>query len=224
LGSNVNQGEAESLYRAVRAVQPVTSVEVGFGQGISALAILQAMKDNGVGHHHVIDPFQDTFSDAGVAMTERAGFDAMRTFYRKFADEVVPGLPQLDFAFIDASHLFDLTLSEFVMVDRKLRTGGLVAFHDMWMSSQRALIRYILANRSYEIVREFASPDQNVKPISLRRRLMRTLTPLLKLLPMHERIFSTEVLTPFWTLNISNLVVLRKTADDSRHWTFHQKF
>jgi len=224
LGSNVSQGEAEALYRTVRKIRPAASVEVGFAQGISTLAILQALRDNGLGHHHVIDPFQDEFSNAGVAMTERAGLAPLRTFYRKFAEDVIPGLPELDFAFIDASHLFDLTLSEFVMVDRKLRTGGIVAFHDMWMASQQSLVRYVLSNRSYDVVRDFPVPLDKVASATFRRRVKWAVVPLLKLLPMHDRIFNPDLLAPFERLNIPNLVFLRKTAADSRHWTFHQRF
>ena len=58
LDSNVSLDEATSLYSVVRRLKPSVSVEVGFAKGVSTLAILQALADNGHGVHHVIDPFQ----------------------------------------------------------------------------------------------------------------------------------------------------------------------
>lgn len=68
-------------------------------------------------------------------------------FYRKFAEEVFPNLSSLHFVFIDSSHLFDLTVTEFVLADKKLDVGGGMAFHDMWMPSLQTFVRYVLANR-----------------------------------------------------------------------------
>src|ERR1700674_1660943 len=123
------------LYAAVRSIQPVFSLEIGLAQGISALAILAAIAANGSGHNYVIDPFQNKYADCGEAMIALAGLTDRHTFLERFPEEEVPQLPRLQFAFIDSSHLFDFTMMEFLLVDKKLDVGGVVALHDLWMPS-----------------------------------------------------------------------------------------
>jgi predicted O-methyltransferase YrrM len=218
LHSNVSKDEALQLYSAVRRVQPAASVEIGFAQGISATAILQACAHNGQGSHHVMDPFQANFEDAGLAMVSRTGLESWLTFHRKFAEEVLPQLPRIQFGFIDASHLFDLSLQEFVLIDKKLDIGGVIAVHDMWMPSLQKMLRYILTNRAYEIAREL-SPEAG--PVRLTSK---TISRILKMIPCSERLFKPEVLNPWSTLGVPNLVFLRKTANDQRDWQVHSSF
>jgi hypothetical protein len=182
LHSNISIGEALTLYRIVRDIKPKMSAEVGFAQGISALAILKAIADNESGFHHIIDPFQDKYDDVGLAMIERARLSSRMKYHRQFADEVIPHLPELEFGFIDSSHLFDLTISEFVMMDHKLNIGGMIAFHDMWMPSLQKFLRYVLANRSYELVRTFDSPAA-ANPQTIKRAIKRFMLHTLHFLP-----------------------------------------
>jgi hypothetical protein len=223
LHSNIAFAEAEMLYRVVRAVKPCVSVEVGLAQGISALAILQALADNGAGVHHVIDPFQEEYGDVGLAMVARAGLDSRLQFHRKFAEEVIPSLPRLQFGFIDSSHLFDLTIEEFVMVDRKLDVGGMLAFHDMWMNSLQTFLRHVLANRAYRLDRSFDGPRPRCR-LTLKQRIRLALLRLTHLVPEREKIFREEILRPWHSMGISNLVLIHKTGEDDREWTFHVPF
>ena len=85
LHSNVALCEALVLYNIVRELKPTVSAEIGFAQGISTLAILKALEDNGSGAHHVIDPFQDKFDDVGLTMVRRSGLTSRLSFHRKFA-------------------------------------------------------------------------------------------------------------------------------------------
>ena len=89
LDSNVSLEEATNLYSVVRQLKPSVSVEVGFAKGVSTLAILQALADNGHGVHHVIDPFQSQFGNAGLEMVRRAGLESNFQFYETFAENVV---------------------------------------------------------------------------------------------------------------------------------------
>jgi predicted O-methyltransferase YrrM len=221
LHSNVSVHEAESLYRAVTALRPQTSVEIGFALGVSATAILQGLADAGDGRHHIIDPFQERFGDAGLAMVERAGLSSRMQFHRQFAEEVVPGLPALQFAFIDSSHLFDLTIHEFVMVDKKLDDGGVIAFHDLWMPSLQKFIRHLLANRSYRVRRDF-QPEPEA--LSWKQRGRIALGRIAGGLPAGNRVFSPEFLQPWPGFRLGNLVFLEKTGIDQRDWQFHANF
>lgn len=219
LSSNVSEAECRILYDAVRACRPETSIEIGFAQGISATSILQALEDNGAGHHHVVDPYQGFYHDCGLVTVQRAGLSHRMTFHRAFAEDVTPGLGPIQFAFIDSSHLFDLTVSEFVLIDKRLAVGGLVGFHDMWMPSQQAVLRYILANRSYVVDEQTRGKTAFHMP-----GWKRWLRAVARRLPRSERVFAQEFLKPWHEMDIPNLVLLRKTAEDAREWTDHSRF
>jgi len=220
LSSNVSLQEATELYQAVHFLKPSVSAEVGLAHGISTMAILQALQDNQKGVHHVMDPHQASYAYSGPTMIQKANLSSRFRFYEKFAEEVFPSLPPLQFVFIDASHLFDLTLTEFVLADKKLETNGLIAFHDMWMPSLQKVIRYILANRSYEL---WKLPGEKT-PSYNHPRWKRIIVSLARSLSASRRFFRPEFLNPWSTLSISNLVILRKTSEDKRDWRFHNEF
>jgi predicted O-methyltransferase YrrM len=221
LDTSVSREEAEILYSAVRSIRPSCSVEIGLAHGISAIAILAAISANGSGHHYVIDPFQKTYSDCGEAMIRLAGLSDCHTFLERFPEEVVPRLPRLQFAFIDSSHLFDYTMMEFVMVDKKLDVGGVVALHDLWMPSIQAIVRFIRANRAYRIRFDFSSA---IPALSMRDRSIEIVSRLLKKIPGSRRMLNPSLLDPWSTFSVNNLVFLEKMHDDSRDWRFHNQF
>jgi predicted O-methyltransferase YrrM len=221
LDSNVSESEVLELYSAVRQIRPERSLEIGLAHGISALAILAALAGNGSGHHFVIDPFQRNYGYCGEVMIERAGFSSLHTFFERFPEEVVPQLPKLQFAFIDSSHLFDFTLMEFVLIDKKLDVGGIVALHDAWMPSIQEVLRYILANRAYEICRDYSNKEGKLTPLQHCKELV---SRSLRKLPGSRRFLSSNVLRPWWTFHQQNLVFLRKLAEDQRDWRFHEQF
>jgi predicted O-methyltransferase YrrM len=222
LESNVSQAEALQLYTAVRQLRPEYSVEIGLAHGISALAILSAISANGTGHHYVIDPFQANYGYCGEAMIQRAGYRDLHSLLEGFPEEVLPKLPGLEFALIDSSHLFDLTILEFVLIDKKLKAGGILALHDTWMPSIQAVLRFILANRAYEIRRDFSS--EVAAELSMRVRWKQIAARWLGRMPGAERLLSTSVLRPWSTFEVGNLVFLRKLSNDQRDWRFHQRF
>jgi hypothetical protein len=221
LESNVSQAEALELYMAVRKLRPECSVELGLAHGVSALAILAAISANGVGHHYVIDPFQANYAYCGEAMIQRAGYRDLHSLLERYPEEVLPTLPGIKFALIDSSHLFDLTLLEFALVDKKLEVGGIVALHDTWMPSIQAVLRFILGNRPYEICRDF-SYKQTKR--SLRQRCKGIAGRCLAKIPGADRILNSNVLRPWSTFQIGNLAFLQKLSNDRRDWRFHQRF
>ena len=224
LEHNITMEQAVVLYKAASSLKPWATAEVGFAYGVSAAAITQALRDQGRGVHHVMDPFQQNYHDAGLAMIRRAGLDAHFVFHRKFAEDVFPSLPPLQYVLIDASHLFDLTLTEFVLADKRLAVGGMIAFHDLWMPGLQKLIRFILENRAYEVVRDFDTPEEQPGRVGLKRRLMEKGRSLLNGLPRAERYFSPELLRPWGDYRLPDLVLLRKTAEDRRPWEHYRSF
>lgn len=221
LDSNVSIDEALLLSTAVKHIQPICSVEVGLAKGVSTLAILGAIESNGVGHHVVCDPFQSDYGNAGIEMVRRAGLDHCWEFHRKYAEEVIPSLDSVQFAFIDASHLFDLTLMEFVLIDKKLEVGGVVGLHDFWMPSLQKLFRFIQANRSYEV---WYPPGFEPRIRHSHVSWKRTVRNLAKQIPFSQKVFAPEFLHPWQDYQLGNLVLLRKTEMDNRDWRYFQGF
>lgn len=221
LDSNVSLEEAEILYSIVRRLKPSASVEVGFAKGISTLAILQALADNAHGIHHVIDPFQSQYSNAGLEMVRRAGLESCFQFHETFAENIIPNLPKVQFAFIDASHLFDLTLLEFVLIDKKLASGGVIGLHDLWMPSLRKVLSYILLNRDYQIYTQINDSVDSKMP-DLKEYFKKNFSRFLSHLPKADRIFSPDLLA--YLPPLQNLTIIEKLHEDSRDWRHHANF
>jgi predicted O-methyltransferase YrrM len=222
LGGNVSREEALALYDVVRVLKPDVSVEVGFAYGISATAILKALADNDCGEHHVIDPNQSSYGNCGLALARRGGVEPRLVFHESYAEDVIPVLPAIQFAFIDSSHLFDLTISEFVLVDKKLSVGGVIGFHDLWMPSLRKVLRYILSNRAYRV---FHQPAPAAPSGSLRSAAQMAAGSVLRRLPSSARhLFREEIVVPWQTLGLGHLAFIQKLDDDRREWTHHRDF
>lgn len=210
--SNISATESVLLYNTVRALAPEVSVEVGLAKGASTVTILQALKDAGrPAVHHVLDPFQDTeWKGAGLEMIRRAGLLDYLKFHASFAEETIPSLPALDFAFIDASHLFDISLLEFVLCDKKLRVGGIIGFHDLWMGAQQKLLRFILTNRHYEAILPAPGAEPGFRGASA------VFARLLSRLPFAGHLLNQKLLRPMTSSHYGNLFLIRKTAHDDR--------
>lgn len=223
LDSNVSLNEALALYTTVRHLQPDVSVEVGLAKGISTLAILQALADNGKGVHHVIDPYQSRYANVGIEMVRRAGLDRHFVFHETFAENVIPDLPQVQFGFIDASHLFDLTLVEFVLIDKKLAEGGMIGFHDLWMDSIRKVLNYVLTNRAYQLVQNNLTTP--AKQMTAKQNFKVSALQLMQRWLKVEKISTIELLPDFDRFTfVDNLVIVQKEREDKRDWRFHQPF
>jgi predicted O-methyltransferase YrrM len=216
----INLDEALQIYSLVRTLRPKDTLEIGFCCGASGLAILGALEDNGVGTHHAIDPYQTSYAaDMGKKNVARAGLGHRLRFFEAFPENVCARLPRVQFAFIDASHLFDLTMLDFVLVDKLLDQGSVLALHDAWMPAIQKVIRFILSNRGY-IALPPASAKSAARP-SFRSNSMRVIRDVIrefaKKLPRSEHIFNPEFLKPWYSYGfMGNIAFLKKVADDQR--------
>ena len=211
--------EGELLYSLVRYLHPVVSLEIGLGNGVSALYIAQALHDNGTGRHLAIDPFQLTdWKEAGLVTLERVGLDALMSLDARPSYCALPDLEQegvrVQFAFVDGSHLFDYVMSDFLGIDRILDVGGLIAFDDSDWPAITSVIRFALTNRAYEVFPTGAV----VEPSRIRPRLAsRALRVVARKVPSLRRVLRHDFAVPSRALGIEGrLVVLRKVADDQR--------
>lgn len=216
----VTLDEALDLYHRVRQARPAATGEIGLYSGASTLAILQALQDADGGEHFACDPFQGALGNVGLANIERAGLTARLRFSALFPEEAVPGWPRLDFAFIDASHLFDLTVLDFVLIDKRLHVGGVLALHDLWMPALQRVARWAVTNRGY--VMEIGGQ----RPRTPAMRARSAIADGLRRLPHADRVFTQDVLRPWFEIEPSgaHMIFLRKTVDDDRDWRFFRAF
>ena len=222
LHSNISAEEAITLHQLVRSLRPKDSAEIGFALGVSGLAILSALEANGgEGRHHACDPGQTSLvAGGGLEHVRRAGLSHRLEFFEKFPEEVFSTFPRLQFAFIDASHLFDFSLLDFILVDKRLDVGGVVGFHDLWMPSLQKVTRYILANRAYRI--HSASP--RTRSWTPRQKMKSAGAAVLRHLPYSSRLFAPEATHPWHEFNTGNMIFLEKLAAEARDWRHHVAF
>lgn len=147
-----------------RGLRPELSVEIGFAYGFSTLHILDAMAEDGYGHHIAIDPAEESmWHGVGLQAVRDLGLTERFEFIPKRAFAALSQLLREDrhpeFVFIDGSHLFDYALADFRFVDEVLKPGGHILFDDLWMPSIQKLKRFIETNLDYYEVIETRRDD-----------------------------------------------------------------
>lgn len=211
--------EGDLLYSLVRHLRPKVTVEVGLANGISALFISQALRDNVAGRHIAIDPYQTSdWHDAGLTALQRAGLADLVTLYPRPSHWVLPELEaaqvRAQFVFIDGSHQFDYVMCDFLASDRILEVGGLMAFDDSDWPAVSGVIRYALANRHYEVFDTTVVIEPAPVRPSVAARFLRTLGR--RIHPLGQRL-RCDFLRPNHELGIrGRCVVLRKLGEDDR--------
>lgn len=222
--SSVVLDEAKDLYQSVKDLSPINTMEIGLAYGLSALTFTQALNDfKSKGKHHAIDPFQEEFNTVGLKTVQFHGLSEYFVFHGQFPEKCQDSLPEVGLAFIDGSHLFDYTILDFMVCDRKLVSGGVIAFHDCSMKSVQKAIRYVLTNRSYEMWAPSNLINWN-PPLTLAMFFKTVIGKTLRLIPGANNIFSPELLKPWHEIGRRNLLFLRKKSQDQRDWRFHTKF
>lgn len=160
---SVKQGAA--MHRLMRSHSVRRSLEIGLANGFSAVWMLDALRARRNALHIAIDPYQKTlFRGVGITQAKRlspgARFQWIEDFSIHALSDLIRKNEKFDFIFIDGNHRFDDVIVDFYLSDQIMRSGGLIAFDDMWMSSVRTAINFIVNNRSYEIVPQ---PAENMK-------------------------------------------------------------
>jgi predicted O-methyltransferase YrrM len=151
-GSQINQ--------IMRAYNVQRSLEIGFAFGFSTIWILDALLDQKPGFHQAIDPFEkNSWRGVGLKQVERLKnanhkFRWLDTRSIHALSKLIEENEEFEFVFIDGSHRFDDALVDFYLADYVVRTGGLVAFDDMWMPSIRTVVSFVTNNRNYYLVEQ----------------------------------------------------------------------
>lgn len=157
INAAVGPRESRHLYCLVRDNRFKRVLEVGMANGLSALAICQALSDNGDGGSLTsIDPFQSTqWDNAARAGLARAGLSSHSTVIEEASYLAMPQLladvragrrEPFDLIFVDGMHLFDFTLLDIFYSDLLLRVGGVLCLDDIRHRGVKPVYDYALKN------------------------------------------------------------------------------
>jgi predicted O-methyltransferase YrrM len=219
--SETSKPECELLQKIITDNKFSHSIEIGLAFGISALAITEAIVQNG-GKHVVIDKFQSSdWKGAGLDLLSQAGYSAQIEFFEEYSYKILPTLlaegRKFDFAYIDSTKLLDWLLVDFFFLDKLLQVNGVIAFDDASYPAIRKLLRYISQLPHYEIYDTY--------PANQKQTGKRKFLSLLKYLPKSRSFIKENITKTDFQLGINaHCVALRKTGDDKRDWYWFKEF
>lgn len=128
-------------------------LEVGMADGMSSIAILQALNDNfnGEGSLTSIDPHQSSYwNNNGIKNIKHLNLQKNHTLIEKYDYIALPELlskgEKYDLIFIDGSHIFDSVIHNNFYCDMLLKVGGILINDDMWMPAIKKAFNYIKNN------------------------------------------------------------------------------
>lgn len=207
--STISEAEALVLMKIIVETKATVTLETGVAFGASSLAICDA-KGNFEAEgkvHYGIDPNQSTeYGDVALVSLEKEELQNQFQIMEGPSHIMLPKLiekgVQLDFAFVDGWHTFDYTLIDFFLIDKMLKPGGNVAFHDMYSLSKQKVLRFILTHRKYEIVKKAKVKGNESK--------IRTLKFFLWRLKNRPRLLFSWFHWNYQLFNSSGLIVLQK--------------
>lgn len=157
---SIRLDEALELQRLVSEFQPQTTLEIGLACGASAVAITEVMEQYDVlARHVVLDPFQSDslFGEAGLLELERLKLrhriEFMPLFSFNFLYDCLKQNRRFDLIFNDGGHSIGCKVTDAFLGDQCLNSGGLFIFHDAFMFSVAAAVRYLVKERGYSVVR-----------------------------------------------------------------------
>lgn len=193
--------EALALRQLVVESGATRTLEIGLALGASAIAIADALTERGGGlRHTALDPYQRAFGYVGTSEVERLGFkervEILPVCSEDFLHEASKAGRRFDFIFHDGGHTIGQKVADAFYADRCLGLGGIIAFHDAFLQSTAACVKYLVQERAYELI--------SLPPDSAAKRLARSV----RYGVMHGRWYGLQVVPR----TCRSLVALRKTA------------
>jgi predicted O-methyltransferase YrrM len=158
--TRISMAEGSQINQIMRAYNVQRSLEVGFACGFSTIWILDALLDQRAGFHQAIDPSEkNRWRGVGLKQVERLKdanhkFRWLDTYSIHALSKLIEENEEFEFVFVDGNHRFDDVLVDFYLADQVVKTGGLVAFDDMWMPSIRTVVSFVTNNRDYELLKQ----------------------------------------------------------------------
>ncbi|KHD10424.1 hypothetical protein PN36_02465 [Candidatus Thiomargarita nelsonii] len=212
IAGGISKMEAHILATIITQNNVKKSVETGVANGISTLAITQAIALN-QGRHYGIDPVQ--FQEhQGVALTLLEQHQLLENFTLCHgpthieAPKLLDKNERFELVFIDGMHTFDYKFIDSFYGDLLLDVGGFLVFHDLLLPSVKKLFRFIKAQNKYRVI---LTPE--LQP-SLYRKGRFTAAAFIKRKPYWY----------FWLNGFCNLLVLQKISNTEPPWNFFNNF
>lgn len=149
--------EIDALRIVVEREAPDATIEIGFGYGLSALAICEGVLRAGrTPKHLVIDPFQaERFSDCGHQVVHDAGLHGSVEHLDARSELALPRLVErgarFDLAFVDGNHRFDAVFVDLFYLARLVRPGGVIALDDYQLPGIVKAADFYVANLGWTI-------------------------------------------------------------------------
>jgi predicted O-methyltransferase YrrM len=211
LHDNISEEDGGLITKAIQSVKPKTTLEVGFGCGISTLFVCDALVANGTHSRHIIlDPNQRTiFRNIGLQNIQRAGYENIIEFYETPSELALPRLlaegTRIQTAVIDGWHTFDHTLVDFFYINKMLDVSGIVILDDTNLPSIAQLVKHIRTYPAYEPFGLRAQPKVRTRA-KVRRVISRALPSLRR------------------SWDYPRCLAFRKVMQDTRNWDWHVEF
>jgi hypothetical protein len=162
------------------------SLEVGFGMGSSATAILGTLALRGKRFEHLIFDPGGLGDGRGLIVADYLEHEFRKQFqWLRQPSEI--GLAKVlaergkrcaGLIFIDGSHRFENVMTDFTLADRLCCKGGHIVFDDAWFPAVETVVNYITANRPDYVVAHLPVENCSVaQKVSRDRRKWDSFTP-----------------------------------------------
>jgi predicted O-methyltransferase YrrM len=164
----IHPREGEALSDWVARERAASSIEIGFGYGVSALFIFRGLLSSGSSspfRHLTIDPNQiQGFASIGLQLVEEAGLRDHLDFHNDRSEFVLPRLltegRQFDFAFVDGNHRFDAVFVDLMFLGRLVRGGSVIFLDDYQLPAVKKAVAFCTRDLGWA-VEEDGAADEN---------------------------------------------------------------
>jgi predicted O-methyltransferase YrrM len=162
----IHPREGEALSRWVAHEQAISSIETGFGYGISTLYLFKGLLSHPGDNvrHAALDPNQTSgFSSIGLQLIDEAGLTNRLDFFPEASEIALPRLlsenRQFDFAFVDGNHRFDWVFLDLIYLGRLLRGGSVIFLDDYQLPAIRKALSFCTRNLQWTIEDDGVADD-----------------------------------------------------------------
>lgn len=160
--------EGEALSKWVAKEHAASSIEIGFGYGMSALFILQGLLANGSRgiRHLAIDPHQvEGFSGIALQLVDEAGLRDCLEFYAERSEIALPRLlaqgRKFDFAFVDGNHRFDAVFVDLIYLGQMVQGSGIIFLDDYHLPSIKKAAGFCVNNLGWTVEEDGIANDNH---------------------------------------------------------------
>jgi predicted O-methyltransferase YrrM len=157
--SSLRRSEALALASLVFDLRPEKSIEIGLAEGGSCVAITASRRHLQLfAPHVVLDPFQESLTQgAGLIELNRLGLQDAIMWHPERSESFLHnqwerGEANFDFAFVDGGHDVGQKVTDAFYLNKVLRPGGVVAFHDALLFSTASAVYYLVKECGYSVI------------------------------------------------------------------------